>query len=67
MFKNMKIGVRLGLGFGIVLLLLVAVIFVGVTRMAEINEKLEGIVKDDNVKIGLAQDMRGVVRNIATA
>jgi methyl-accepting chemotaxis protein len=67
MFKNMKIGVRLGLGFGLVLLMLVIVIFVGVTRMAEINNELEGIVKDDNVKIELAVDMRGTVRNIATA
>ncbi|MDO8699870.1 MAG: methyl-accepting chemotaxis protein [Rhodoferax sp.] len=67
MFKNMRIGMRLGLGFGIVLLMLIAVIFVGVTRMSEINERLDGIVTDNNVKIRLATEMRGVVRNIATA
>lgn len=35
MFKNMKIGVRLGLGFGLVLLLLAIVTFIGVTRLSD--------------------------------
>jgi methyl-accepting chemotaxis protein len=67
MFKNMKIGMRLGAGFGLVLLLLIAVIFVGVTRMSDINGSLEDIVKDDNVKKDLVFELRGTVRNIATA
>ena len=67
MFKNMKIGMRLGLGFGIVLLMMIAVIFVGITRMSEINDRLDGIVNDNNVKVKQAVEMRGGVRNIATA
>jgi methyl-accepting chemotaxis protein len=37
MFKNLKIGVRLGAGFAIVILLLVVIAFIGVTRMSAIN------------------------------
>jgi methyl-accepting chemotaxis protein len=67
MFKNMKIGMRLALGFGLLLVLMVASIVVGMQRMSDINERLDGIVNDNNVKLGLAVEMRGVVRNIATA
>ena len=66
MFKNMKVGVRLGLGFGIVLLMLIAVIFVGITRMSESNDRLDSIVSDNNVKIRLATEMRATIRNNAT-
>ncbi|MDP2257166.1 MAG: MCP four helix bundle domain-containing protein, partial [Polaromonas sp.] len=67
MFKNMKIGMRLSLGFGLVLLMLVAVILIGITRMSEINDRLDGIVNDNNVKMDLSQEMRGAIRNIGTA
>jgi len=67
MFSNLKIGMRLALGFGLLLVLMVASIVVGMMRMADINERLEGIVNDNNVKVNLVVDMRGVVRNIATA
>ena len=33
MFKNLKIGVRLGLGFGLVTLLLIAISILGLTRI----------------------------------
>jgi methyl-accepting chemotaxis protein len=67
MFKNMKIGQRLGWGFGCVLALMLVLIMIGINRMAEINERLEGIVNDNNVKIALSVDMSGVVRNVSTA
>ncbi|MFZ2405167.1 MAG: methyl-accepting chemotaxis protein, partial [Methylobacter sp.] len=67
MFKNMKIGQRLGWGFGCVLALMLVLIVIGINRMGEINERLEGIVNDNNVKVALSQDMRGVVRNVSTA
>ena len=38
MFKNMKIGVRLGLGFGLVLLLLSVIAFTGITRLTAMND-----------------------------
>ncbi len=38
MLKNLKIGVRLGLGFAVVLLLMVSVATLAITRMAKMNE-----------------------------
>ncbi|MGB9092801.1 MAG: MCP four helix bundle domain-containing protein, partial [Gallionella sp.] len=66
-FLNLRIGMRLGLGFGILLLLMAMVIYMGITRMAEINDRLDGIVNDDHVKEQLAQDMRQAVRSVSIA
>ncbi len=44
MFKNLKIGVRLGAGFGIVILLMAMIAFIGVTRMEKINNELSDVV-----------------------
>ena len=35
MFKNLKIGIRLGIGFAVTLLLLIVVSAVGVTRVGD--------------------------------
>jgi methyl-accepting chemotaxis protein len=65
--KNMKVGVKLGLGFGLVLLLMLVLVVLGLKGMADINERLEGIVNDNNVKVDLASEMRGAVRNMSVA
>ncbi|MDO8931558.1 MAG: MCP four helix bundle domain-containing protein, partial [Rhodocyclaceae bacterium] len=57
MFKNLKIGVRLGAGFAIVILLLVVIAFIGVTRMSAINTDLNDIVNDKFPKTVQANDM----------
>ena len=67
MFKSMKISMRLGLGFGLVLLLMVVLIITGISRMAEINGRLDEIVNDINVEIDLAHEMRGAVRDVSVA
>jgi methyl-accepting chemotaxis protein len=67
MFKNMKIGVRLGLGFGLVLALLAAVAFIGISRMANINEKMDNIVNDKYPKTVWANDVMKNVNIIARA
>ncbi len=56
MFSNMKIGVRLALGFGIVVALLVAIAVIGLTRMANLNASLENITKNMWPKVLLLQD-----------
>ncbi len=56
MFKNMKIGVRLGIGFGLVVVLMVAIAAIGITRMAVLNESLENINKDKWPKVLLLED-----------
>jgi len=56
MFKNMKIGMRLALGFGIVVALLVGIAVVGVTRLANLNASMENITTDKWPKVLLLQD-----------
>ncbi len=72
MFMNMKIGMRLGLGFGVLLLLLSVIAFVGLSRMEGMKSNMDIMTKENNVKIADANSMRGqlnfialTVRNIA--
>ncbi|MDE2598834.1 MAG: MCP four helix bundle domain-containing protein, partial [Rhodocyclaceae bacterium] len=61
MFKNLKIGMRLGLGFGLVLVLLGVIAFIGVTRLASVNSVVEDIINDKWVKVSLLeQGLAGV-------
>ncbi|HOD75160.1 MAG TPA: methyl-accepting chemotaxis protein, partial [Syntrophorhabdaceae bacterium] len=55
-FKNMKIGIRLGIGFGIMMVLLAVLTFMGIRSMHSINAGMETIVKESNVKIKCARD-----------
>jgi len=57
MFKNMKIGMRLGLGFSVVLLLMVVLIYEGLGGMAAQNEKMNKILNENNVKTALCNTM----------
>ena len=56
MFKNLKIGVRLGIGFAVTLLLLIVVSAVGVTRVGELQSRIDGLVNDNGVKTRLANE-----------
>jgi methyl-accepting chemotaxis protein len=58
---TMKVGKRLGLGFALVLILLIAVTSLGISRMALIQDRLEDIVNISNVKSRLIIDMRAIV------
>ncbi|QGZ43248.1 methyl-accepting chemotaxis protein [Pseudoduganella flava] len=57
----MKVGTRLGLGFALVLLFLVAVTVVGIFRMAQIQDRLDHVVSVNNVVTRLVIDMRNNV------
>lgn len=50
MFKNMKIGARLGLGFGVTLALMVVIIATGIFRLSGVNQLTEKIVTKDWIK-----------------
>lgn len=66
MFKNMKIGVRLGLGFGLVVLLLMGIAYLGISKMNSLNDTMDEIVLNRYAKVatvnlignGVADDAR---------
>ena len=60
--NNLKIGVRLGLGFGAVLLLLVAITMMAVSSLGKINDNLEKIVQINYAKIKLAADAQKALK-----
>ena len=56
--SNLKIGTRLGLGFGVVVVLLAAVALVAITRINLINQATERILNDSFVKLTLARQIQ---------
>jgi methyl-accepting chemotaxis protein len=63
----MKVGTRLGLGFALVLLFLVAVTTVGIFRMAQIQDRLDHVITVNNVVSRLVVDMRSNVSDRVTS
>jgi methyl-accepting chemotaxis protein len=71
MFKNLKIGIRLGIGFGLVVLLLIIIGSLGILRVGDLDAKIEMLVGDlypktvlaNNIIDGVNEDAR-TVRNI---
>jgi methyl-accepting chemotaxis protein len=63
MFKNMKIGARLGLGFGLLLILLSVIAYIGITKLAATNSSIESVNKDWD-QIALLQDALAGVNDI---
>jgi len=57
MLTNLKIGARLGLGFGLILALLMVVMGVGLNRMSVIGDNTKEIVEHYNMQERLAYDM----------
>ncbi|MDR7050719.1 methyl-accepting chemotaxis protein [Duganella sp. 3397] len=55
--SNLKIGTRLAVGFGIVLLLLIAVASIAITRIHSINEDTDNILEDRYVKVMLTKSI----------
>jgi methyl-accepting chemotaxis protein len=55
--KNLKIGIRLGLGFGAVLLLLLAIALLAMNRMAALNAATAYITADAYPKVVIAKDL----------
>ena len=57
MFKNMKIGVRLGIGFCITLILLIIVAGIGMSRINKINSDIRSLVQEDFPKTVIANSI----------
>jgi methyl-accepting chemotaxis protein len=65
MFANMKIGLRLALGFAVVLLLMAALAVVGQNAMTSIEGRLEEIVKENIYQTKLGNDMAESIHVVA--
>jgi hypothetical protein len=67
LIKNLKLGLRLALGFGLVLVLLLGVSLLGISRMGEVQDRLEDIARVNNQEARFAVAMRIAVNQIAIA
>ena len=65
MFGDMKVSTRLGLSFGLVLVLLVSVIALGISRMAQVDEGLRTVTEENNVEMNHATGMRGAAYQVS--
>lgn len=65
--KSMTVAMRLGLGFGVILLLMVALTLFGVQRVNQINQTLTQITEVNSVKQRYAINFRGSVHDRAIA
>ena len=63
--NHMKIGKRLGLGFSLVLLMLIALTVLGISRVSNINRSLSTIGEVNSVKQRYAINFRGSVHDRA--
>lgn len=61
----MKIGMRLGSGFGLVVLLLVIIAALAVTRLSQQNDMLNLVVNDRYLKMGIVTDIKSETTAIA--
>ena len=65
MLKNMKVGMRLALGFAVVLILMIAIIFIGNNSIGKVQENLERIVKINNVRLTQSNAMATAIRDVS--
>jgi len=64
---NLSIRARLGLGFGVVIILLVAIATIGFVELVQVSRNTEVIVQDRLVKVGLAQTIENEINNQSRA
>jgi len=64
---SMKVGTRLGAGFGLLLLFVTVLGAVGINRLAFLQDNIDQIVNHNFIKIELANTMRDAVRYQAVA
>jgi len=65
--KNMKIGARLSLGFGAVLVLLAVLLGLGLQSLNQMQEQLHQIVNNSNVKTAAAYELAIEIRTLSNA
>ena len=65
MFKNLKIGVRLGIGFATVLILLSTIGVMSYQRINALNDEITNMVNDKYPKTVVANDIIDNINGIA--
>ncbi len=65
MFRNMKIGLRMGLGFAVLLAIMVVLIGVSLHQMTVSHDKLRRIIEINNVRVSLANCMIDDMREVS--
>jgi methyl-accepting chemotaxis protein len=67
MFKNLKIGMRLGMGFALVLLLLSVIAVIGITKLGELNAGMEKVATDRFPKVRASNQIGDLINENARA
>jgi methyl-accepting chemotaxis protein len=67
MFKNLKIGMRLGIGFALVLVLLAVISVVSYLRVGQISTEIDDLIHDKFPKTVIANDIIADINVIARA
>lgn len=67
MFKNMKIGLRLGYSFSLLIILLSAIAFVGITRLSDLESGVRNVVDVQYEKTVVANEIIDGVNIITSA
>lgn len=67
MFKHMKIGMRLGLGFGLLMVLMSSIAWMGISRLNSLNDNLQLMTEDRYPKTVWANDVIDSINVIARA
>ncbi len=65
MFKNMKVGIRVGLGFTTIILMLILTSILAIGRISEINNYLNEFVNDRMPKTLMANKIIGAVNDVS--
>jgi methyl-accepting chemotaxis protein len=65
MFSDLKVGTRLGIAFGAVLLMLAVTLVTGISRMAVVNDHLHAITDENNVESRDAKEIRSYSYQVA--
>jgi methyl-accepting chemotaxis protein len=67
MFSNMKIAARFGLGFGMLVILMLTISVIGITKLGSMNNSFNDVVNDKWPKTVLANDVIDNASKIAIA
>lgn len=65
MFKNIRVGIRLGAGFAVIIILMIIMLVISIVSMESSSYRLERIVNVNNVRIKLSYDMIDASREMS--